>query len=378
MYSVHAYGKMLKDTIRMAAYQQALQRAVKPGMIVLDIGTGTGIHALMAAKLGARHVYAVEPADSITLAPTIAKQNDCADAITFIQNFSTRIDLPERADLVVSDLHGTLPWYQQHIPTIVDARSRLLKEGGLLIPQRDKVYVVPVEAPSLYAKYTEPWLDSPYGFDFSHVTEKITNNYIRGRVGRDAFLSEPALAAEVDYRHVSDPNVRVALDFETTRSGTLHGFMIWFDTVVHEDITLTSAPYEPEISYGSSFFPLSGPVSMSPGERIHFTWQGALQDDYIWMWRCDVRGNDGAVRAAFRQNTMQGAFMSMDSLKKRAPSYRPRLSDDGEIDRTILNLMSEGGTVEEIARELVARMDGRLATEAEAQDRVRAMSERYG
>lgn len=136
-YSIFDYGGMIANHVRTNAYAQALRQAIKPGGVVLDIGTGSGFFALLACQFGARQVIAIEPADAIQVARQIAAANGYAEKIMFIQDLSTRVTLPERADVIISDLRGALPLYQHHIPTIVDARQRLLAPSGVLIPQRD-------------------------------------------------------------------------------------------------------------------------------------------------------------------------------------------------------------------------------------------------
>ena len=379
MYSLEAYGKMLKDTIRMEAYQEAIHRAVRPGCVVLDIGTGTGVHALMAARAGARHVYAIEPADSVLLAPAVARANGLGEKISFIQDLSTAITLPEKADVLISDLHGTLPWYHHHIPTIVDARSRLLKEGATLIPQKDAVFMAAVESSEIYSNYVDPWRQQPYGFVMDHIASHLTNAYIRGRAGRESLLSGIQRIADLDYHSIVDPNVSVSLRLSPTRPGTLHGFLVWFETQVLDDVRLTSAPFEPEISYGSSFFPISEPTVVQPEDSILLEWRGILQGmDYVWIWNCEILDGSGTVRARFQQNSLARQLPSMKSLRKRAPAYRPTLSPDGEADRIILNFMADGLTLAEIADRLRAQTPGLFGSDAAALERVRAISERYG
>src|SRR5690606_13264599 len=113
-YSISAFGDMITDETRMDAYVAALQRGVTADTVVLDIGTGTGIFALLACQFGARHVYAVEPGDAIHVARRIAQENGYADRITFIQDLSSNITLPEPADLIISDLRGVLPLFEAH------------------------------------------------------------------------------------------------------------------------------------------------------------------------------------------------------------------------------------------------------------------------
>src|SRR5687768_1340883 len=99
MYSLGGYGAMLLDQERMAAYREALRKAIRPGAVVLDIGTGPGIFALLACRSGARRVFAVEPSPVIQVAREIAAANGCAGRIEFFQDLSTRVELPEPADV---------------------------------------------------------------------------------------------------------------------------------------------------------------------------------------------------------------------------------------------------------------------------------------
>ena len=109
MYSAHSHGWMIAHRVRVGSYRRALEQAVKPGAVVVDIGTGTGLLAIFSCKLGARKVFAIESGEIIELARQIAKDNGYADRIEFIRDLSTRVELPERADVIVADLHGATP-----------------------------------------------------------------------------------------------------------------------------------------------------------------------------------------------------------------------------------------------------------------------------
>ena len=85
MYDLIAYAKMLADTVRVQAYADALRETVREGSVVLDIGTGPGIFALLACREGAARVYAVEPDPIIGLARALARANGCDDRITLIE-----------------------------------------------------------------------------------------------------------------------------------------------------------------------------------------------------------------------------------------------------------------------------------------------------
>src|SRR5215212_8956553 len=157
MYSLHFYGQMLADAPRMDAYATALRHVIRPDSIVMDLGCGPGVFALLAGKLGARRVYAVEPNNVVGLAREAAAANGFADLVEFFEQLSTEITLPEPATIIVSDLRGVLPFFQQHLPSIIDARKRLLARDGVLIPQRDILWAAIVEAPEQYDEIIRPW-----------------------------------------------------------------------------------------------------------------------------------------------------------------------------------------------------------------------------
>src|SRR5258708_7001369 len=125
-YDIYSFGRMIRDSVRTDAYAEALRRSVGSNSVVLDMGSGVGIWALLACRFGARKVYAVDPNDVIQVAREIAAANGYADRIEFIQDMSTNVTLPEQADLVVTEMHGIVPMFEQNLPSIIDARQRLL------------------------------------------------------------------------------------------------------------------------------------------------------------------------------------------------------------------------------------------------------------
>ena len=113
MYNISAYGKMIADAPRIDAYVSALREAMKPDSVVVDVGSGPGFFAIMACRWGARRVFAIEPSDVIQVGRDAAREYGFDDRIEFIQDLSTKVTLPEQADVIVSDLRGVLPWFQQ-------------------------------------------------------------------------------------------------------------------------------------------------------------------------------------------------------------------------------------------------------------------------
>jgi len=311
MYSVHFYGQMLRDVPRMEAYTAALRRVVKPDSVVMDLGCGPGVFALLACKLGARRVYAVEPENIIGLAREAAAANGFSDRIEFFEKLSTEITLPEPATIIISDLRGVLPWFEQNISSIIDARERLLAPGGVLIPQRDVLWASVVEAPEQYEEIVGPWRDQ-FDLDLSAGKQLVTNTWRKSRIKPEQLLTESVCWSTLDYYEVSSPDVCAEISWQAARKGTAHGVAVWFDSELAEGIRFSNHPAAPEMIYGSGFFPFSQPVELMEGEHVKVRLAADLVDDgYVWRWNTEVPG-----KASFKQSTFFGVPLSTSQLRK--------------------------------------------------------------
>jgi protein arginine N-methyltransferase 1 len=371
---------MIADRTRVAAYTEALRQAVRPGCTVLDIGTGTGFFAMLACRLGARKVYAVEPDGVIQIARQVACANGCEDRIEFIQDISTRVELPERVDVIVSDLRGVLPWYQQHIATIADARERLLTPGGVLIPQQDRLWAAVVESPDFYAKHVGHQPEDSPDFDMSAARCIGTNAWAKFRARPEQLLTSARRWATIDYRTETDKDVRAQMAWTVARSGTAHGLVAWFDTILTQNVGFSNAPGEKPLLYGNAFFPLQQPVDVSKGDAIAVSLQAnLLTDEYIWRWNTRVTSAQGAVepKAEFSQSTAFVAAHALEGLRRGEASYVPVLSGREQLDRFILDQMDGSRSVGDIAEAVTAHFPMDFPTWEDALGAVGEMSRRY-
>ena len=381
-YSISDYGSMITDKARMKPYVEALRRSVKPDDVVIDLGAGTGIFALLACQFGARKVYAIEPADAIQVAREIAAANGYAGRIEFIQKLSTEVTLPERADVVISDLRGLLPFLGRHISNIADARARLLKPGGMLISQRDEIRVAIVEAEETYNEYLSPW--SEYEFDMA-AARRIVTNTTGWKIKKDTteiLLAEPRLWATLDYMTISDPDVAGAISFDVIRDGTAHGMLVWFDATLAEGVEFSNAPgaENPTKVYGRSFFPWSHPVELKAGDQVNVRLEARLvNDDYIYRWETTIisSAEPQQIKTHFNQSTFYGAPLSLSGLRKQSDAYVPELNPDGLMDHYILSQMTGRTPLGEIAKQLTERFPDKFARWRDALTRVGELAGKY-
>ena len=364
MYDLAGHGAMISDPVRVQAYERALRQTVKPGTVALEIGTGTGIMAILACKLGARRVYTIEPTAVIHLAREIAAANKCADRIEFIEDVARRVRTPIQADIIVSDLRGMLPLLQDHILTIADARKRFLAPGGILVGRQDRLWAAVVEAPGQYAKIVEPWEHDLLGQDLSAGRRMIVNSIHRIRVTPDQLLTAPNLWATLDYTRIENPDVGGKLTCTVKRAGTGHGVVIWFDAELADNVTFSSGPDSPETVYSSMFLPWQEPVSLVAGQTVCMDLQSKyLEMDYAWRWITKVGSIDDPdnFSVRFDQFQLKGALLSPSQLRKSTSNYIPQLSDEGLVRRRVLELMNGRTSLEQIAIQLAAEFPERFS-----------------
>src|SRR5262249_51793631 len=143
--SIH--GAMLADSARNAAFRKAIETVVRPGDVVVDVGAGSGLLSLMAARAGAKKVYALESGPLAAVCRRIADTNGFAATIDVQMIDSRHWNPPEHADVVISETLGVAVFEEGFLQTMQDARNRFLRHGGALIPGRLKVLIAPVEMP---------------------------------------------------------------------------------------------------------------------------------------------------------------------------------------------------------------------------------------
>lgn len=379
VYSVSAYGDMITCEPRLSAYAEALRQAVRPGCTVIDLGAGTGIFALLACQYGAGRVTAIEPADAIRLLAETAAANGCAERIDIVQGLSTRHVPAAKADVIVSDLRGSLPLFEQHIATLVDARERLLAPGGQLIPLRDRLQVALVNHPEGYTACEEPWIRNRHGLDLRAGQRHAVNTWSKVNLQAEQLLSVAAELAVLDYRTLSDPNMTGRATLQAERDGTAHGLLLWFDAELAPGIGYSNAPGQPALVYGQSFFPFERPLALATGDRVETTVKASLVDgSYVWSWISRLfRGQASSPEQTFRQSSFLAQPISPEKLARRADSHIPVPSEAHAVDRLCLSLIDGRHSLGEIADILLQRFPQRFSDRTTALNHIAGLAGRY-
>jgi len=378
-YSLSAYGEMVEDTVRMTAYYEAMKRHIRPGSVVVEIGSGPGVMAFLACQLGAARVYAIEPDPSIEVAKRLAVTNGFADRIVFLRKLSTEVELPEQGDVLLSDLRGQLPLHQTHIPSIRDARTRLLKPCGQQLPQRDRLMVGLSRDEESYRAVVRPWEANEYGLDL-HEGRRYAINSRSGVNWRQLVsLGEAQSWATIDYRTVESPNVSGKVEFELPAGEMVNGLQLWFEAEVCDGVGYSTGPDRPVQVYSRTWLPLEQPVVGAPGERLALQLAMNFVDgDYVMRWAVDVLPVDGAApRASFRQSTFAGLIFSPADMRRHEPGFVPMPGGKTGLTRFVLEQFDGKASVAVIATAARAKHPAELKTDGEAVALVRDLARRF-
>jgi SAM-dependent methyltransferase len=281
-YDLLEHGTMVGDDARVSTYLEAIQRAVKPGSVVVDIGCGTGLFTLAACAAGARHVFSIESSPISRVARAVVAANGYASRVEFVDAPSTGVTLPERADVIVMDLRGVLPDGQPG--AAIDARQRFLAPRGVIIPALETLWAAPVEAPEAYSRHAEVAGDAD-GIDVGAARGWALRQSSRVRVQPNQLLAEPRLCATIDYSTVHRTDIRAALRWPASRIGVAHGVVVWFDSVLYEDVTQSNRPGAPACLYAQRFFPATQPMPIAAGQLLRADLRGDSRDD-DYEWQC--------------------------------------------------------------------------------------------
>ena len=382
MYSLLGYEEMIKDKVRMDAYVAALKQVIQPNSVVLEIGAGTGVMSMLACRFGARHVYSIEPDSAIGVAREFAHANNLSDRITFFQSLSTQVDLPEKADVVVSDLRGVLPLFTTHIDSIIHAREQHLAPGGVLIPCKDTLWVALTDAPRGKEDPGRQWDRSQHDLDLSVVNKYLANTWTKARVDSDRLLTQPACWGTLDYRQIASADVSGIVNLTCTSDGKARGLVAWFESQVLEEIRFSNAPNapgDPRAIYGMAYFPLLQETDVCAGDTIDVTFNATLlEQNYFWQWKTRIhRGNTDDLRAEFEQSDFYAEPVSLESLQKGSELHIPTLDEEGSIDCFIMGQMRGIQALGEIAAKLAAEFPDRFQSPQLALNRVAQVSKRH-
>jgi hypothetical protein len=264
---IEYHRTLIADRVRNQAFEAALSAVIKKGeTTVADIGTGTGLLALMAAKLGAREVFLYETAEVAGVAAKVLKANRARNC-HLIPCHSTEMVDPPKVDLVVSETLGNFAFEEHMIETLADAKKRFLKPRGIIIPRGLEQFVAPVVSDRIHKEFTA-WDET--GFDLS-IARTMSLNNIYVRTLRANELLEAKAWDSIDFGSDARSTRKGDVSWTMKNGATVYGFALWWTAELTPGITLSTAPEAPRTPWAQLYFPLLEPIAAKGGDKIGVT-----------------------------------------------------------------------------------------------------------
>jgi predicted nicotinamide N-methyase len=263
---------MLADSSRVMAFRKAIEARVRPGDHVIDVGAGSGILSLLAARAGARVVHALEATSIIEDARAIAEINGLADRIRFVRGDAAGFINTEPADLVIGEWAGMYLFEEwRHFDAFAQVRDKHLTLGGVVIPAKARVFLSPIEDSRLYVERGPGFWERPvWGFDFGLVHAKQldrTRRIIVQAAKQGLLFPEEILTVDCASADSRAYFFEHEFAYAVSHDATCHGFLGYFTLELAPDIVLDTSPFSAETSWRQSYFPIEQ-IPVSRGDTL--------------------------------------------------------------------------------------------------------------
>jgi protein-L-isoaspartate O-methyltransferase len=278
------FFNMVWDETRHAAIGRALEKALSSGGRVLDIGTGTGLFAMMAARAGADEVISCERDTAVAEgARAVIAANGLSDRIKVIekasQDLTLGVDMSGPADLLTWDNVGSDLVSLGTLPELEDAMRRLVKPGGSAIPARCVIKAALAQD----ARWSWRRMGTVQGFDLSAFNRLARPVYMitSDRPGLEVRSSEVTLF-EFNFSgggpFPADKVVREVFG----RGGPANGVVQWLEFAMSDDDVYETGPGAQSCAFGLMFHPTQEPFEAARDETFMV---GAAHDRTgLWIW----------------------------------------------------------------------------------------------
>lgn len=259
---------MLRDRSRTLAYRDAMYK--NPGLFrsktVLDVGCGTGILSLFAAKSGAEHVYAVEKSGIAKYATKIVDANGYSDTVQIVNGSMEDLDIPAKVDVIISEWMGYCLLYESMLPSVISARDRFMSPGGTMYPNRAAMVMTGL-SDSAGAKQEFGFWDDVCGFKLSATKACAICEPAVKMAPESGIVTADSRLINFDLNTVTTEELNVDVPFSLLplETGTLDALVVWF-TVSFEGpsatVVLSTSPFDPETHWAQTVFYLPEPVEV--------------------------------------------------------------------------------------------------------------------
>ncbi|KAL3332242.1 hypothetical protein AABB24_032706 [Solanum stoloniferum] len=269
------HEEMLKDVVRTKTYQNVIYKNsfLIKDKVVLDVGAGTGILSLFCAKVGAKHVYAIECSSMADMVQEIVKLNGFSDVITVIKGKVEEIDLPvPKVDIIISEWMGYFLLYENMLDTVLYARDKWLVKDGLVLPDKASLYLTAIEDADYKDEKIEFW-NSVYGFDMSCLRKQTIMEPLVDNVDQKQIVTNCQLLKTMDISKMASGDASFTVPFKlfAERDDYIHALVAYFDvsfTKCHKLTGFSTGPRSRGTHWKQTVLYLEDVLTVCQGEAV--------------------------------------------------------------------------------------------------------------
>ena len=272
---ISVHEEMLKDAVRTLTYRNSMwdNKHLFKDKVVLDVGCGTGILSMFAAKAGAKHVYGVDMSAIIEKAKEVVKDNGFTDVITLIKGKVEEVQLPvDKVDIILSEWMGYCLFFESMLDTVLYARDKWLKPSGLMFPDMAKLYLRGIQDRKFKEDYIH-WWDEVYGFDMSSITKAALAQPIVDVVDKNQGVTNTFILKEIDLQTCKKEDIPFETPFklQMRKNQYVDALVTFFNvafTKCHTPVGFSTAPEAPYTHWKQTRFYLHDYITARKGEEI--------------------------------------------------------------------------------------------------------------
>jgi len=336
------YG-YLCDRAKLETYEAAIDRLIQPDHVVLDLGCGTGLLGLMALRAGAEKVLFVEESAVIEVARQTVAEAGLSSRAEFFQINSFELALTEPVDVVVCDHVGYFGFDYGILGLLADARKRLMKPDGIIVPEAIELRIAPVES-EVCRKLVGQWRDGSVPKDYSWLGNAAANSKHGVDLRKQDLIASSVPLATLELGPECPPYLSWTTEFSSEQDGKIDGIAGWFDCRLFDDIHMSNSPEAAvRLDRPQAYLPLDAPVTVNAGDKLKVTVMIRHEDGVIgWI----IELPDSGER--FSHTTFNGLLLDDGALNRGRPDRIAKLNARGRARQVFLSYCDGERTISEV------------------------------
>lgn len=365
------HAVMLLDRLRIEAFARAIAATVREGDVVADVGAGTGVLAALAARAGARRVFAIERGPAAQVARRVIDDNGLGDVVEIVRADAREVRLPEAPTVLISETLGCFG-VDEGVLALLALVARQAAPGVRVIPARVEPMVAAIEDAALASELASLGeLPGAGGLSLAGLRGPLAHRPLPCRLRAGDVASEAGSCGVFRPGHDALPRA-IGATVVATRAARVNAIGGWFRAELSDGVAIDTGPLAAVTHWSHVMLPIDPPIACEAGASIAIEVRPrVLGDRAMWAWRARSGGEERAgdamrgllgdareVAAQIAGRSSEGGAGGDEAMRARLEAFRAALRGEGSVDAATL------------AARLRAAMPERYADEADAEQAI--------